>query len=227
MSNPLLIIGKPGSGKSSSLINLDPSTTFVISVIGKSLPFRGFRKNYKTITSWDDAEGNWYFTDNCLKILNCIRYVNEKRPDIHTLIIDDWQYMLSHEFLRKTAEHLKGSAVFDTYTDLAKNAWMSVMILKECRDSLFTVIMGHSEVNDQGFYRIKTLGKLLDGKMDFEGQFEMCLHARVVDGQYVFQTQQNDEYMARTPRNMFPELFIPNDLFLVKNAVESYFNEEE
>jgi hypothetical protein len=63
--------------------------------------------------------------------------------------------------------------------------------------------------------------------MDFEGEFEMCLHARVEDGEYLFQTQQDGEYMARTPMEMFNELLIPNDLLTVINEVKSYFYDEE
>jgi hypothetical protein len=87
--------------------------------------------------------------------------------------------------------------------------------------------MGHSELDQQGFARLKTVGKLLSEKMDFEGEFEMCLHARVEDGEYLFQTQQDCDYMARTPMEMFEELLIPNDLLMVVNAVKSYFYDEE
>lgn len=222
MSNPLLIIGRPGSGKSSSIYTLNPKTTFIISVASKALPFRGASKKYTPITGWDDTTNNWFATDNCERILTCIQMVNKNRPDIDTLIIDDWQYMLSHEFMRRASERS-----FDKFTDLAKNAWQSIMTLKACRKSLFTVVIGHSELDNHGFYRIKTLGKLLSEKMDFEGEFEMCLHARVVDGAYVFQTQQDNEYMARNPRGLFDDLFIPNDLLNVKNAIETYFNDEE
>lgn len=222
MSNPLLIIGRPGSGKSSSIYNLDPKTTFIISVASKSLPFKGASKNYKSIVGWDDKSGNWFASDSCEKILRCIRMVNKERPEITTLIIDDWQYMLSHEFMRRVSERS-----FDKFNDLARNGWESIMELKLCRNSLFTVVIGHSELDNQGFYRIKTLGKLLSEKMDFEGEFEMCLHARLIDGKYLFQTQQDNEYMARNPRGLFENLLIPNDLLEVKSAVENYFNDEE
>jgi len=222
MSKTLLIIGRPGSGKSSSIYNLDPSTTFIISVASKSLPFRGTAKKYTPITGWDDKINNWYASDNCSQIIACINMVDKKRPDIKTLIVDDWQYMLSHEFMRRATERS-----FDKYNDLAQNGWHSIMALKNCRESLFTVVIGHSELDNQGFYRIKTIGKLLAEKMDFEGEFEMCLHARVVNGEYVFQTQQDSEYMARNPRDMFKEFLIPNDLVAVKDAVENYYNEEE
>lgn len=222
MIPPILIIGKPGSGKSSSLRNLDPKSTFLINVIGKSLPFKSYKKYYKPLTGWNDKEGNRYASDKIENILKCIDIVNKNRPEIKTLVIDDWQYILSHEFMRRAKERS-----FDKYNDMATNGWQSVMALKVLRPDLISVVMAHSELDATGFARLKTVGKLLSEKMDFEGEFEMCLHTRVDDGEYVFQTQQDNEYMARTPMEMFDELLIPNDLSMVLTSVKTYFYDEE
>lgn len=41
----LCIYGESGTGKSTSLRNLDPKTTFIISTTGKPLPFRAWKRN--------------------------------------------------------------------------------------------------------------------------------------------------------------------------------------
>jgi hypothetical protein len=55
----------------------------------------------------------------------------------------------------------------------------------------------------------------------------MVLHSRIVDGEYKFQTQDDGDYLAKTPMGMFDEKLIPNDLIMVKEAVENYYNNEE
>ena len=71
-----LIIGQPGSGKSTSIENLDPKETFIISVLNKPLPFRGYKNKYKNITSWEDTEGNFLASEDWQKVLKCIKHKN-------------------------------------------------------------------------------------------------------------------------------------------------------
>lgn len=46
MANLIAIVGTSGSGKSTSMRNLNPTETFVINVASKPLPFKGWRTNY-------------------------------------------------------------------------------------------------------------------------------------------------------------------------------------
>jgi len=47
MGKMILVEGCPGSGKSRAIVNLDPSTTFIIKPNSKDLPFVGSRSLYK------------------------------------------------------------------------------------------------------------------------------------------------------------------------------------
>lgn len=221
MSNTILIIGQSGSGKSTSLRNLDPKTTFIINVLDKPLPFRGYKKDYKPISSWEDIEGNYFAADDWQKIVKCVRMVDKTRPDIKTIIIDDWQYILAYEFMRRVGE--KG---FDKFSELANHGWSTINACLTTREDLTSFVLAHSEVDNTGRSKCKTIGKMLDEKITIEGLFTTVLHSRVIDGQYLFQTQFDGDYIAKSPMGMFEESFVPNDLSCVKQSIDNYYNGE-
>lgn len=222
MSNTVLVIGQSGSGKSTSLRNLDPKTTFIINVLDKPLPFRGFKKGYKPCTK-ENKNGNYFATSDWSRVVRCIEMVNNERSDITTLVIDDWQYILSYEFIRRASE--KG---FDKFSDLANHGWSTMNACTTgTRSSLTTFILAHSDLDQTGRSKLKTIGKMLDEKITLEGLFTTVLHSRIIDGEYKFQTQDDGDFLAKSPIGMFDEHLIPNDLVSVKDAVENYFNDGE
>jgi hypothetical protein len=222
MSNTVLVIGQSGSGKSSSIRNLDSKSTFIINVLNKPLPFRGYKNNYKNVKGSEDVEGNYFSSDNWKKIVDCVMWVDKKRPDIKTIVIDDWQYILSHEFLRRTSEKS-----YDKFSDIANHGWSTINACLSTRNDLTSFVLSHSEVDNSGFSKCKTIGKFLEDKITLEGMFTGVLHSRVIDGEYLFQTRADSEYLAKTPMGMFDQPFIPNDLETIKKTFEQYYNDDE
>jgi RNase adaptor protein for sRNA GlmZ degradation len=141
MSNTVLVIGQSGSGKSTSLRNLDPKTTFIINVLDKPLPFKAFRKNYSTVTK-ENKNGNYYSTNDWSHVVKCIEMVSKDRLDITTLVIDDWQYILAYEFMRRVSE--KG---FDKFSELANHGWSTINSCLSTRSTLTNFILSHSDVD--------------------------------------------------------------------------------
>lgn len=218
MSNLILLLGGSGTGKSTSMRNLDPNTTFLISVLGKSLPFRGANSKYVKIQNWDDKENNLFISDDCARVNRCIQMVNN-RPDIKVLVIDDFNYLLTNQFMRRATE--KG---FDKFTEMAKSIHQVVETLAECRKDLYCVFTMHNELDTTGFSKIKTVGKMLEEKVAIEGMVAATFHSLVVDGHFKFLTQRTETHLARTPMNLFKDLYIDNDLNMIINAMEEYFN---
>lgn len=88
----LCIYGESGTGKSTSLRNLDPKTTFIISTTGKPLPFRAWKKKYIPFNIDKDTKelsGNYYISSNSEKILKMLKIINTKMPHINVVVIDD------------------------------------------------------------------------------------------------------------------------------------------
>ena len=220
MSCKVLIIGQSGTGKSTSIRTLTPKETFIINVINKPLPFKGANKNYTPLSA-DGLTGNYYATDDHNSIMRVIRLVNSKRTEIKYLIIDDMGYTLTNDFMRSAL--VKG---YDKFSTLAKDAWEVIKTINETRTDLFCFVMMHSDTDQNGNSKPKTIGKLLDEKVCIEGMFTVVLHSVVQDAQYYFVTNLDGHHMAKSPAGMFPSLKFGNDLMEVAECINDYLNDD-
>tara|TARA_R100000995_G_C3484124_1_gene126036 strand:- start:4302 stop:4982 length:681 start_codon:yes stop_codon:yes gene_type:complete len=226
MAQSVLVIADSGSGKSTSMRNLDPKETFIINIANKPLPFKGWKKNYTNISK-DNPKGNMTSAASANGIIKAIKHVNDKMPHITNLVIDDWQYMSSFEYFDRASE--KG---YDKFTQIAANLAQVAKMPKDLRDDLFVFFLTHSEestdVNGHRKVKAKTIGKMIDNTLTLEGLFSIVLFGRVKKMEdsleYGFDTQNNGENTCKSPMGMFEESFIDNDLQLVKDCIKSYEN---
>ena len=131
MSAAVMILGESGTGKSTSMRNLDPHETLLIQTIKKPLPFRS--KNWSYLSN-ENASGNMIVCDNSEKIISLMR--KTKRP---VIVLDDFQYLLANEFMRRTEE--RG---YDKFTDIGKHAWEVLTAASTLPDHVRVYIMAHT-----------------------------------------------------------------------------------
>jgi hypothetical protein len=98
-------------------------------------------------------------------------------------------------------------------------------MLPTLRDDLDIFILTHSEPNELGKMKIKTIGKMIDNNVTIEGMYSTVLQTELRDGQYTFITQGDARHIAKSPMGMFDSRNIPNDLAIVKQRMSAYFNE--
>lgn len=97
MANVCLIMGKSGSGKSTSIKTLDPKSTVVFNVLKKKLPFKGSSKLY-------NAENkNLFNIDDYSQIVSYLEGINKNASYVRNIIIDDATYVMRKEYF-KTAK---------------------------------------------------------------------------------------------------------------------------
>lgn len=221
MARKILIYGESGTGKSTSIKHLDHKTTFVIRVDDKELPFGGHKKKY--ITKTKENDGNMFCTDNANSIISVMKNVNEL-PHIKTLVIDDFQYLMSNEYMRRANEK-----DFTRFTDIAQNVWKILEEPRFLREDLNIFVLSHSEADDNtGKTKMKTVGKMLDRMITLEGKFTIVLYSMInKDQEFVFLTQNNGLITAKSPEGMFDSQYIPNNLQYVIDRVEAHSNLEE
>jgi len=215
----IMIIGESGSGKSTSIRTMDPKKTFLIQVINKPLPFRGVKKSFIPVNK--EGKGNKLVTDDYVKISQSIGWLGENRKDIKTVIIDDFQYIMSLEFMRRAEE--KG---WDKFAEIAAHIFKVIDTSIMARPDLNVVLLAHSTTDDMGKTKLKTIGKMIDEKITLEGMCTVVLHSKIVDEKYVFQTQGDATTIAKSPIEMFEDRYIPNDLKFVIDTIEKYYDED-
>lgn len=117
MSDLIAIAGGSGSGKTTSLRNLNPAETFIVSITGKPLPFRGFKKNYSPLRKEGNVfVGNFYKSKNADDVIKIFKLISTTMPHIKQIIIDDANYLMSFEVMERANE--KG---WDKSTQIAKH----------------------------------------------------------------------------------------------------------
>lgn len=230
MAELIAVVGESGSGKTTSIRNLNPEETFIISITGKRPGIRGAKKKYPDVKiSGGEFSGNFFTTANVDNISKLMKLVSTKRPEIKTIIIDDFQYIQAFESMERVDE--KG---YSKFTDMAKHAYEVLKQGKELRDDLTVCILTHSENtgdNLNPYYKIKTLGKLLDSVITLEGLFTYVLFTKVVresesEISYKFITNGDGTCTAKSPIGLFEDRLIDNDLDFVIKAIKEY-NEGE
>jgi len=211
MSTPVLIIGESGSGKSTSLRNLDASKTIVLQSIRKPLPFKS--AEFRHYDKESCPNGNVFVTDQAANIIKGMQMT--PRPII---VLDDFQYTMANEFMRRS-----GETGFGKFTDIGRNAWDILTAAASLPDWKRVYILTHSETTDTGRIKCKTIGKLLDEKITVDGMFSIVLRALVRDGEHWFATKNGGNDTTKAPIGMFSDEFMPNDLKAVDNAICAYY----
>lgn len=192
------------------------------------MPFRGYEKNYVQYNS-KDKTGNIVSISETKHILAMMDIIDKDLPHIKTIVVEDFQYVSGFEFMRRIKE-----IGFQKFNDIANNIWLIAFDKpSRMRKDLVIFYLNHEEnvTDDSTIVKIKakTCGKLIDNLITLEGLFTIVLRANKKKRDkyinYFFETQTDGISTAGTPRGMFEEAEIPNDLNLVKEAILSYYNE--
>ena len=131
---------------------------------------------------------------------------------------------MANHLLRVNAT--KGAEVFEKFRNVASFVWNIVDELQQCRENLNCYIIIHSDLKDDGTYKCKTVGKMIDNQICLEGMFTIVLHALTTENKYKFLTQNDGVHIAKSPMGMFAERYIDNDLLDINKKINDYFNED-
>ena len=202
MSIPVLILGEPGSGKSSSLRNFEPDEMAVIQTIAKPLPFRSSLKvarsrDFETVKSW---------------------LVNTR--GFRAMAVDDFGYLITDTYMRYSYGPEKLRDQYEVYKIIGGEVYNLVNALNEDgQDDRIVYLTMHIERDNFGNIEPATIGKLLNEKVKLIGMFTVVVMATSEGGGYRFVTNGQP---LKSPQGMLPQE-MPNDLKEVDRMIRDYW----
>lgn len=201
MAVPVIVYGKSGSGKSRSLKNFAEDEIYLVNILGKMMPFKG---TFKYITDGDDMQ--------------TIMAGLAKMPT-NAAVIDDFGYIMTNMFMKG---HGAGDQ-FKLYNQIGDTVWNFINYIKNLpRDKVVYLIM-HDDTGDDGFSKLRTIGKLLDQKVCIEGMVTVVLHSVIKGDKHLFKTNSDGSDLAKSPEGMFKDIEMENDLKAVDTAIREYW----
>ena len=159
------------------------------------------------------SEGNVIQTSDPALIEKCLR---QSKAEI--VVIDDYQAVMVNELLSRSTE--KG---YDEFSDIAESAWNVFNAAGDLAEHRRVYIMAHTQTDDFGQTRMKTVGKMVDNTLVPEGYFTIVLRTEVINSNYTFATQTNGQDCCKSPMGMFADMHIPNDLSEVDNKITEFY----
>lgn len=201
MAIPVIVYGKSGSGKSRSLKNFAEDEIYLVNILGKMMPFKG---TFKYITQGDDLQ----------KIMAGLA----KMPT-NAAVVDDFGYIMTNMFMRG---HGAGDQ-FKLYNQIGDTIWNFISFIKNLDNNKIVYLIMHDEVSDDGFSKLRTIGKLLDQKVCIEGMVTVVLHSVIKGDRHLFRTNSDGNDLAKSPEGMFPEVEMENDLKAADKMIRAYW----
>lgn len=204
MSQLTFVLGRSGTGKSTSLYNFKKADSVgYISATGKPLPFKN--------------DIPYFHARNYSELMASIK---QAKSDV--VVIDDFNYFMSFEEFSKAG--IKG---YDKFTEMAVNVVNVIEAITKKEGNQRFYIVAHSEQNDDGQLHLKTTGKMVSDKFVPEGLANQVVETAVVDGEFVFKVR-TDGHGVKTPaapgqKPMFATDTIPNDLKELDKAIKAYY----
>lgn len=198
----VMVLGKSGAGKSTSLRNFEADEIGIFNVAGKPLPFR------KRLPKADRCG----YRDIAATLA---------KNDLRAYAVDDSTYLMQFSNFAKAKETGYGK-----FVDMAVEFERLLEAAIATDENTVVYFLHHPDVDERGSVRPKTIGRMLDEKLCIEGLFPIVINCEVRDGKHVFSVEPDERGIAKAPMGMFEKDVFENDLKAVDAAIREYWQLE-
>lgn len=213
----ILICGASGTGKSTSLRNLNKEQTVIINTERKVLPFREARqfKHHVNIHNLNEFYRN---LNGALESAN-----------IQTIVIDSLTSLVEMVYFELVRNIEKsGDNVMVAWSQY-KDTIHDILLRSKAANKFVVFLAVEDSIQDEMMRVTKTVAVQGSLKGKIAKEFEIALWTKIVDHddpkeQYKFVTNGDSSNESKSPMDMFDRL-IPNDLNQVLQTAYNYFNE--
>lgn len=216
MANSVIVVGGPGTGKTTASRSLPSQETYIVNTLNKRLPWKNSGKQYnkdlKNIIALDDYQ----------TIVNLLKHINTNKSEIKYLILDDIGFVMQNEFFERASE-----SGYTKFAEIGRHMQSIIKTVTELRDDLNVALLFHEDIIN-GVKKLKTIGQMLDDKYDPLATVSVALFTDVKfndqtqKAEYRFITNRTNEHPAKSPEGMF-DLYVPNDFKLVFDQMNEYY----
>lgn len=237
----ILVLAKSGFGKTTSIgkieqlgiEGLDPKETYIISCTSKPLPFPKSKAAYPITELTNDPtsikSGQRLISSNPKQIQFVLE--NLVGSPYKNIVWDDANYVMQDWYMDNAlATGWDGPKKIGFFMG---QIFKSLEKLDQAGKNIFVLAHGEEVKNDldgRTYLKMKTTGNMVDAYLTPEGKFDVVLlGSSSFDSaeklvQKNFLTNETEQFSsAKSPYGMFDDLYIKNDLGLVKKKIEEYY----
>lgn len=195
----VMVLGKSGSGKSTSLRNFEADEIGIFNVAGKPLPFR------KRLPKADRCG----YRDIAATLA---------KNDLRAYAVDDSTYLMQFDNFARAND-----SGYQKFTDIAVSFERLLEAAMATDENTVVYFLHHPDEDERGNVRPKSVGKMLNEKLCIEGLFPIVIGCEVRDGRHVFSVEPDERGIAKAPMGMFEKDVFENDLKAVDAAIREYW----
>lgn len=195
----VMVLGKSGAGKSTSLRNFEADEIGIFNVAGKPLPFR------KRLPKADRCG----YRDIAAMLA---------KNDLRAYAVDDSTYLMQFDNFARAND-----SGYQKFTDIAVSFERLLEAAMATDENTVVYFLHHPDEDERGNVRPKSVGKMLNEKLCIEGLFPIVIGCEVRDGKHVFSVEADERGIAKAPMGMFEKDVFENDLKAVDTAIREYW----